>query len=118
MDLKGVIFNGAYHGTYFDDPKFFPIFEKAQELSVPIMLHPGEVPTQIAETYYQGRWSMTTANVFAGHGIGWHYDAGVQYMRMILGFLIAFQSFNSYVDIGENYCRIILIEWMICFQQL
>ena len=84
LGLKGIIFNGAYHGIYFDDPKFFPIFEKAQELGVPIMLHPGEVSTQIAETYYQGSWSMATANVFAGHGIGWHYDAGVQYMRMIL----------------------------------
>lgn len=84
LGLKGIIFYGAYHGIYFDDPKFFPIFEKAQELGVPIMLHPGEVSTQIAETYYQGSWSMATANVFAGHGIGWHYDAGVQYMRMIL----------------------------------
>lgn len=27
---------------------------------------------------------MAVANVFAGHGIGWHYDAWVQYMRMIL----------------------------------
>ena len=84
LGIKGIIFNGAYQESYFDEDRFFPIFEMAQELKVPVMLHPGEVPTEVAKTYYQGSWPVAVANVFAGHGIGWHYDAWVQYMRMIL----------------------------------
>lgn len=42
----------------FDEDRFFPIFEMAQELKVPVMLHPGEVPTEVAKTYYReaGLW--------------------------------------------------------------
>lgn len=86
LGLRGIIFNGAFQESYFDAERFFPIFEKARELKVPVMLHPGEVPTEVAKTYYKGSWPEAVANVFAGHGIGWHYDAGVQYMRMIFCF--------------------------------
>lgn len=84
LNLKGVIFNGTFQGHFFDEKQFFPLFEKAAKLGVPVMFHPGEVSPQIAAHYYQGEWPLSVANVFGGHGIGWHYDSGMQYLRMIL----------------------------------
>lgn len=84
LNFKGVVFNGGIDGKFLDDEKFFRIFEKAAELKVPVQLHPGEVDSKVSSHYYQGSWPMSVANIFAGHGIGWHYDSGMQYVRMIL----------------------------------
>ncbi|MDX1489412.1 MAG: amidohydrolase family protein [Acidiferrobacterales bacterium] len=40
LGFKGVILNSHTHGEYFDDPKFWEIFEAAEHLDVPIYLHP------------------------------------------------------------------------------
>lgn len=40
LGLKGVIINSHTHDEYLDDPKFWPIFEAAESLGVPIYLHP------------------------------------------------------------------------------
>lgn len=40
LGFRGVILNSHTHGEYFDDPKFWEIFEVAESLDVPIYLHP------------------------------------------------------------------------------
>ncbi len=40
LGLKGVIINSHTHGEYLDDQKFWPIFEAAEALDVPIYIHP------------------------------------------------------------------------------
>ncbi len=35
-------------------------------------------------TYYEGDWSDQVTMTLSGHGIGWHYDAGIQTLRLIL----------------------------------
>ncbi|HZD52743.1 MAG TPA: amidohydrolase family protein [Woeseiaceae bacterium] len=40
LGFRGVILNSHTHGEYFDDPKFWEIFEAAEQLGVPIYLHP------------------------------------------------------------------------------
>lgn len=40
LGLKGAIVNSHTHGEYLDEPKFWPIFEAAEALRVPIYLHP------------------------------------------------------------------------------
>src|SRR3954447_11396649 len=40
LGLKGVIINSHTHGEYLDDPKFWPIFEAAESLDMPVYLHP------------------------------------------------------------------------------
>jgi len=44
LGLKGVIINSHTRGQYLDDPKFWPIFEAASALNVPIYLHPNTPP--------------------------------------------------------------------------
>lgn len=40
LGFRGVILNSHTHGEYFDDPKFWEIFEAVEHLDVPIYLHP------------------------------------------------------------------------------
>lgn len=40
LGFHGVILNSHTQGEYFDDPKFWEIFEVAEHLDVPIYLHP------------------------------------------------------------------------------
>ena len=40
LGLKGVIINSHTHGEYLDNEKFWPIFEAAEAMDVPIYIHP------------------------------------------------------------------------------
>jgi len=40
LGMKGVIVSSHTHGEYLDDEKFWPIFEAAEALDVPVYLHP------------------------------------------------------------------------------
>lgn len=80
----GAMFIGHYEGRTYDDEWYFPIYEKAAELGVPIYMHPCRVDAAISERYYKGPWSDTAAALLSGFGIGWHYDVGMQVVRMML----------------------------------
>jgi 5-carboxyvanillate decarboxylase len=44
LKLKGAVINSHTNGECLDDPKFWPIFEAAESLQVPIYLHPNTPP--------------------------------------------------------------------------
>lgn len=84
LGFKGVMFNGPFNNSFLDEESFFPIFEQAVQLDVPVYLHPTEVPAELRKYYYEGSWNLRTANTFAGFGIGWHYHTAMHLMRFIL----------------------------------
>ena len=47
LGLKGAIINSHTQGEYLDDSKFWPIFEAAESLDVPIYLHPTNPPASM-----------------------------------------------------------------------
>lgn len=80
----GAMFIGHYEGRTYDDEWYFPILEKAAGLGVPIYMHPCRVDAAISERYYKGSWSPQAAALLSGFGIGWHYDVGMQAVRMMM----------------------------------
>jgi 5-carboxyvanillate decarboxylase len=44
LKLKGAVINSHTRGEYLDDRKFWPIFEAAEALNVPIYIHPNTPP--------------------------------------------------------------------------
>ena len=84
LGFVGAMISGHYEDIPYDDEHYMPIFEKAEELDVPIYLHPGIVNGDVAKVYYQGKWDNMTAFSLAGYGIGWHYEVGIQIVRMML----------------------------------
>ena len=46
LGMKAVVINSHTHGEYLSDEKFWPIFEAAEALDVPIYLHPQTLPRE------------------------------------------------------------------------
>jgi 2,3-dihydroxybenzoate decarboxylase len=51
LGLKGAVVNSHIRGEYLDDPKFWTIFDKAEELGVPIYLHPKQPSSDMIKPY-------------------------------------------------------------------
>ena len=81
--FKGANLFGRTNEKFLDDPIFEPLLAKAEELDVPLYLHPGFPSEKVTEACYKGFSDMVTTR-FACSAWGWHADAGVQVIRMIL----------------------------------
>ncbi len=53
LGFRGVIINSHTNGEYLDDAKFWPIFESAEALDVPIYLHPNTPSRQMIAPFLQ-----------------------------------------------------------------
>lgn len=84
LGFKGALINGTSHGRFLDQEFFWPIFERAEQLDVPIYLHPGEPPDAVYEAYY-GDLPTAVGQVLSTAGWGWHIDTGTHALRLILG---------------------------------
>ena len=83
LDMKGAMLTGRTRDRPLDAPEFSPIFEAAAKLGVPLYLHP-QIPLKaVRDAYYTG-FGDTVDAIFASGGWGWHADAGVQALRLIL----------------------------------
>jgi uncharacterized protein len=80
----GALINGHVNGRYLDDKFFWPVFECAEALDVPIYLHPVLPPKPVVDAYYSGFDPYVSSNLSAA-GLGWHIDTGIHCVRLILG---------------------------------
>ena len=53
LDFKGAMIHGLTNGLFIDDPRFWPIFERAAALDVPIYMHPAIPHPAVIEAYYK-----------------------------------------------------------------
>ncbi|MFI9507864.1 amidohydrolase family protein [Nocardia sp. NPDC052566] len=83
LGFVGAMINGHVRGEYLDAPKYRPIFEKAAELDVPIYLHPTRPPQAVVDAQFSG-FDPVITEMFAAAAYGWHADAGVHALRLIL----------------------------------
>jgi predicted TIM-barrel fold metal-dependent hydrolase len=84
LGFKGALINGHTQGRFLDDRFFWPIFERAQRLDVPIYLHPSEPPAAVRYAYYDGLPEQA-AQMLATAAWGWHVDTGLHVLRLIVG---------------------------------
>jgi uncharacterized protein len=84
LGFKGALINGHVRGQFLDDRKFWPIFERAQRLGVPIYVHPTEPPAAVRAAYYGGL-APQAAQALSMAGWGWHVDTGLHVLRLIAG---------------------------------
>src|SRR5580692_6205337 len=82
--FKGALINGHIQGRYLDDKFFWPIFERADALGVPIYLHPTQPPKPVIEASYGGFAPIVT-ELLAGAGWGWHIETAIHVIRIVLG---------------------------------
>ncbi|MTD54004.1 amidohydrolase family protein [Amycolatopsis pithecellobii] len=85
---------------YLDHKSHRPIFDAAAELDVPVYIHPGVPPEAVREALYGG-FDFATNLMLSTGGWGWHADAGLAALRLILA-----GTFDRHPDL-----QIILGHW-------
>lgn len=86
LGFKGAMITGrpSAKAAFLDDPLYEPVLDAANVLQVPIYMHPGFPFKAVQETYYDRLDPIVCARL-SNFGWGWHAEAGVQIIRMILG---------------------------------
>ena len=82
--FKGALINGHVRGRFLDDRFFWPIFECAERLGVPIYVHPTPPPATVRDAYYGGLPPLV-GQTLSMAGWGWHVDTGLHVLRLIAG---------------------------------
>jgi len=83
--FKGALINGHCRGRYLDDKFFWPIFERAEALHVPIYLHPTRPPDPVVQAYYVGNFAPEITMGLSIAAWGWHIETAVHVIRLIVG---------------------------------
>ncbi|KAI1382803.1 amidohydrolase 2 [Hypoxylon trugodes] len=68
--------------THYDDERFWPVFEAAERLDVPIYIHPGPPPMEEMKNRYGGNYSTGVMMGIAMAGWGWHQDVGLHITKL------------------------------------
>lgn len=83
LGFKGAMFDGTTEGKFLDAPEFFPVWEAAAALGVPVYLHPAPPPQPVKEMYF-GNLPGETGELLSIAGWGWHAENGLHILRLIL----------------------------------
>ncbi len=83
LGFKGAMIHGLTNGVFHDDKRFWPIFERAQALDVPLYIHPGIPQPAIIETYYK-EYIGKYPNILRA-AWGFTVETATQGIRLILG---------------------------------
>jgi predicted TIM-barrel fold metal-dependent hydrolase len=78
LRFLGATIHGSSRGRFLDEPEFWPIFDCAQALDVPIYLHPCTPQPAVLETYYKGHPLLGRA------ALGFAVEMAVQAMRLVV----------------------------------
>lgn len=84
LGFKGALTNGRSRERFLDDQFFWPIFEAAEALKVPIYLHPMPPPQAVYDAYYSG-FGDDVSFLLAAPAWGWHIEIGLHVLRLVLG---------------------------------
>jgi len=83
LGLKGALLCGRRGEMNMDHRDFDPIYAAAEQLGVPLYIHPQMPHPAVTAAYYSG-FNPTADLMFGMAAIGWHYETGVQLIRMVM----------------------------------
>jgi uncharacterized protein len=83
LKFVGALINGTCDDRFLDDRRFAPILAAAEDLDVPIYLHPHLAPQAVRELYYSNL-PGNTGYVLEAAGWGWHAETAVHVLRLVL----------------------------------
>jgi 5-carboxyvanillate decarboxylase len=77
LGMKGLVLQSHARHEYLDDQKYWPVFEMAERLDVPIYIHPEVPPAEILKYYEKYGFAL------AGPILGYAADVALHTMRLI-----------------------------------
>ncbi|MBA8879156.1 amidohydrolase family protein [Phyllobacterium myrsinacearum] len=84
LGCKGAVLFGRVGDKNLDHDIFEQTFACAAELDVPLLIHPQIPQTNVRDSYYAG-FSAPVDLALSTFALGWHFEAGMQFVRLILG---------------------------------
>ena len=81
LGFVGTLIDSNCEGRFYDDSFFWPVFEAASELDVPVYLHPAP-NSQTKPLLYEGNYPDTVAESLSEYGWGWHNETAVHFLRL------------------------------------
>jgi predicted TIM-barrel fold metal-dependent hydrolase len=82
LGFKGAMVHGLTNGRFVDEKQFWPIFERAQALDVPVYLHPGPPHPQVIDIYYKD-YAKDYPQILSA-GWGYTVETATQALRLVL----------------------------------
>ena len=82
LGCVGAMLGGRTREINMDDARFFPIYQTAARLGAPLYIHPQSPVKAVRDAYYSGFGNLDF--MFATAGLGWHFETGIQVLRLIL----------------------------------
>jgi 2,3-dihydroxybenzoate decarboxylase len=83
LGLKGAMIHGLTgDGVFFDDMRFWPVFERAEKLDVPLYMHPAVPHRAVVDAYYRDYIGDYPALLNAGWGFT--VETATQGIRIVL----------------------------------
>ena len=82
LGFKGAMIHGLSNGRFVDEQDFWPIFERAAALDVPIYVHPAAPDATVVERYYKEYVKSFPAILNAGWGFT--VETATQTVRLVL----------------------------------
>ena len=82
LGMQGAMLCGRTREINMDDARYFPIYQAAARLGAPLYVHPQGPVEGVRDAYYAGFGELDP--MFATAGIGWHYETGIQILRLVL----------------------------------
>jgi 2,3-dihydroxybenzoate decarboxylase len=92
LGFKGAMVHGLTNGVFFDDKRFWPIFERAQSLDVPLYVHPAAPHAAVVDAYYKDYVKEFPALLNAAWGFT--VETATQGIRLVLSGV-----FDAYPDL-------------------
>ena len=84
LGFVGALIANRVNGGFLSEPQYDSLLSKAEELGVPIFLHPGEAPQAVVDACYTNGLSDKVSASFQRYGYGWHVDPGIHFLNLIL----------------------------------
>ena len=83
LGFKGTLIdNHTVSGTYFDGDEYDVFWRKAEELAVPVYLHPTWPTQDMKDVLYTGNFSAGAAGSLGASSFGWHADVGLHVLKL------------------------------------
>lgn len=80
--VGALIDNKAKGDTFFDGDEYLPMWQAAQDLDVPVYLHPTWPSEAANQLLYSGNFSKAATQGLGAGGWGWHSDVGLHVLRL------------------------------------
>ncbi|KAI1761572.1 amidohydrolase 2 [Hypoxylon sp. FL1150] len=68
--------------THYDNDRFWPVFEMAERLDVPLYIHPGPPPGPYIKQRFSGNYSDVLMSGLSTAVWGWHEDVGLHILKL------------------------------------